>query len=134
MPSKFFPILLLTIIIFSGFVFSSVVLAQGTSVGESSGGTSVGEGTKIDKADLPNAIGSDNLSEVISKVIRIFLGIIGSISLAIFVYAGIVVLISRGNPTAIKKGLDTILWASLGIILTFSSYIILKFVFSVVGL
>lgn len=76
----------------------------------------------------------ETVSDIIAIVIRTFLGIIGTISLVIFIYAGLILLTSQGNPTKIKTGKDTMLWATLGILLVFASYTLLKFVFEVVGI
>ena len=84
--------------------------------------------------ELCNPLGTSNVSSIVGRIIKAFLGIIGTISLIMFIYGGLMMLTSAGKAEQIKKGQQTLVWASLGILIVFASYAILKFVFSVVGL
>ena len=88
------------------------------------------------QANLQNPLGNKNvgITEVVVRIIKVFLGILGTISLVMFIYGGILMLTSAGKAEQIKKGQQTLVWASLGILVIFTSYAILKFVFSVFGL
>lgn len=90
----------------------------------------------VGSEELDNPLGSQNMiiSEVVGKVIKAFLGIIGTISLIMFIYGGFLMLTSAGKAEQIKKGQQTLVWASLGILVVFASYAILKFIFSAFGL
>ena len=83
--------------------------------------------------ELDNPLGVTSISDIIVEIIRILLGIIGTVSLVMFIYGGITILTSAGNDTKIKTGKETLIWASLGILLVFASYVILRFVLNVVG-
>jgi len=85
-------------------------------------------------ASLDNPIGADSVSGVIGKIIKIFLGIIGTISLIMFIYGGFMILTSAGRAGQIKTGQQTLVWASIGILVVFASYALLKFVFSAFGI
>jgi len=85
-------------------------------------------------ASLVNPIGPSSVSGVIGKIIQIFLGIIGTISLIMFIYGGFLMLTSAGRAGQIKTGQQTLVWASIGILVVFTSYAILKFVFSAFGI
>lgn len=85
---------------------------------------------QVSTAKLDSPIGEISIAIIIGKVIRAFLGIIGTISLVMFIYGGIILLTSAGVSTKIKTGQQTLVWASLGILVVFASYAILKFVFS----
>lgn len=87
-------------------------------------------------SELDNPIGNEDTDvyDVIGRIVRAFLGILGSISLVIFIYAGFMLLTSMGNPEKIKKGQQTMVWASLGILVVFASYTLLSFIFSAFGL
>ena len=95
-------------------------------------GTQVDE-PGVDTAELDPPV-SGTFPQVIGKVIKAFLGIVGTISLVMFVYGGITILTAAGRGPQITKGRNTLIWASLGIIIVFASYAILKFVFSAFGL
>ena len=87
-------------------------------------------------ASLDNPIGPKDITIalVIGKIIKIFLGIIGTISLIMFIYGGFLMLTSAGRAGQIKTGQQTLVWASIGILVVFTSYAMLKFVFSAFGL
>ena len=104
-----FLIVLLTISLF--FSFSTPLFAQGTT--------------------FDNPIVTDNITVLIGNVIKIILGILGSVALLVFIIGGFMWLTSMGNPEKVKKGRDTLVWAALGIIIIFSSYALVKLVFDV---
>lgn len=56
------------------------------------------------------------------------LGIIGSVSLLMFVWGGFQLLISQGEKGKIDEGKKIMTSAIIGIIIVFSSYIMIKFV------
>ena len=109
---------------------NKVYLAQeGGERTEEGGDRNVEGGGRTPKAELQNPIGETSISKIIGKIIQVILGLVGTISLVMFIYAGVVWLTARGNSEAIKKGRDTMVWAVVGLLVVFSSYIILKFVF-----
>lgn len=63
---------------------------------------------------------------ILGTVLRIALGIIGSLTLLMFVWGGFQWLASGGNPERIKKGTDTMLWAAIGVFCVFASYFVLS--------
>ncbi len=93
-----------------------------------------GECEKEGNTELCNPIGVSDVSSIVAKIIRIFLGILGALSLVMFIYGGFLMLASAGKADSIKKGQQTLIWAALGILVVFASYVILKFFFEVVGI
>jgi len=87
-----------------------------------------------DDTNLVNPINTDKPEILIGIIIQAFLGVVGAISLLMFVYGGFMMLTSRGKSEQIKKGQETLIWASLGILIVFTAYTILKFAFSALGL
>ena len=72
--------------------------------------------------------------EVIGKVINYALGIIGTFSLIVFIYSGIMWMLAGGDANMVTKAQDTMIWAALGLFVVFISYTIItyligKFVF-----
>jgi hypothetical protein len=61
------------------------------------------------------------------------LGIVGSLSLFMFVYGGIMFLISAGASDKIGQARKIIVASVVGLIIVFSSYLIIKFVVSGIG-
>lgn len=82
---------------------------------------------------LPNPLGNvTDPNEVIGNVIKAFLGVVGGIALVVFIYSGVMMLISEGKPEQINKAKTAILWAILGLIVIFASYGITRAVFKAI--
>lgn len=64
---------------------------------------------------------------LIGRAIKIFLGIIGTIALIIFIYSGIMWMTSGGNDTVIKKAEGSMIWAAIGLFAIFVSYAIITY-------
>ena len=89
---------------------------QGAATGASSGAT------------LPNPLGTTNINTLVARIISYILGLVGTISLLLFVYGGLIWMTSAGNSSAVKKGRDILIWAVIGMAVVFTSYILVKFV------
>lgn len=82
--------------------------------------------------NLDNPIGANKMTtgeilKRIGEVIKIVLGVVGSIALLVFIYGGFLWLTSGGNPDKVKKGRDTFLWAVIGLLIIFNSYLLVDF-------
>lgn len=73
---------------------------------------------------LANPLGTSDLRVAVGVIIKSVLGISGIVALLMFVYGGIIWMVSGGNPALVKKGKDTLIWSSLGLAVMFSAYII----------
>jgi hypothetical protein len=71
-----------------------------------------------------------NLAVIASQWI---LGIVGSLALLMFVYGGVMFLISAGNSEKVTQAKGIILGAVIGIVIVFTSYMIIGFVFKATG-
>lgn len=69
------------------------------------------------------------IEDLVSRVIKAFLGIVGIIALVLFLYGGILWLTSAGNSSKVEEGRNVFVWAVLGLVVIFSSYVIVNFVF-----
>lgn len=88
------------------------------SAGGSSGGSTM----------LDNPLGQSDPRVIIGNIIRVVLGIVGSLALIIFIYGGLMWMTSSGNTERIKKGRDTLVWATIGLMVIFGSYTVVNFV------
>ena len=61
------------------------------------------------------------------------LGIVGSLTLAMFIYAGFTMLISAGNSQKVSQAKGILMAAVIGLAIVFSSYLIIKFVLAALG-
>ncbi len=80
-----------------------------------------------------NAVGIAGLTEIMGRLIKTAVGIIGSLALVVFFVGGIMWMTAAGNPERVKKGTSTMMWAVIGIIVVFSSYAIITLVFKAIG-
>ncbi len=62
------------------------------------------------------------------------LGVVGSLSLLMFVYGGLMFLISAGNSQSIDKAKKILIAAVVGLVIVFSSFLIIKFVLKSMGI
>jgi len=80
---------------------------------------------------LPNPIGPSDMTmrDILIQVMQLVLGGIGIIALVMFIYGGLVMLFSGGNPDRVKKAKDTLMWAILGLATILLSGIIVRYIF-----
>ena len=60
-------------------------------------------------------------------------GIVGALALLMFVYGGITLAISMGNPEKVKKGGEILLAALIGLAIVFGSYVLVRFLGEAIG-
>lgn len=80
--------------------------------------------------------GDYSLNDMVAIAIRAanwILGIVGSITLLMFVYGGFLFLTSSGSSEQIKKAKSVLVAAVIGLIIVFSSYLIIKFILGQMG-
>lgn len=77
---------------------------------------------------LPNPLGTTNINTFVATLINNILGFVGTISLLLFIYGGIIWMTSAGAPAKVKQGRDVLVWAVIGMAVVFMSYILVKFV------
>jgi hypothetical protein len=121
-----------------GVIIQNQVYAQGGDGGEQ-GGTGQeqgGQGTEIkDRVVIDlnqfNPFGTADINEIIARLTRALLGIIGTISFAVFVLSGVRLILARGAEDKITKAKDSMTWALVGLVVALGSYAILSKVFDV---
>lgn len=62
------------------------------------------------------------------------LGIVGSLSLLMFIYGGVMFIISGGSSQRVEQGKQIIIGSIIGLTIVFASYTIIRFVFTAAGL
>lgn len=84
-----------------------------------------------------NKLGTDDVTEIIARVIKTALGIAGTIAFVMFIYSGFLFMLPGGatgkkgesSKSRAGKAKDTLLWSTLGIFIIFASYTIINFIF-----
>ncbi len=74
--------------------------------------------------------GSYTLNDIVRTGVNVadwILGIVGSLTLLMFIYGGFMLLISAGNAESVAQGKKIILGSVMGLIIVFSSYLIIQF-------
>lgn len=86
-------------------------------------------------AALNNPLGANVTSpdDIVSNVIKVFLGIVGAIALLIIIYGGFELLISAGNQEKVDKGKKALTWAVIGLVVVFGSYGITTAIFNAIA-
>jgi hypothetical protein len=84
------------------------------------------------KLDLFNGLGLMNgtPADITANAIKLVLGLVGTITLAMFIWGGILWMTSGGDAKKTKTAMDVFVWTVLGLLLIFGSYAILNFVIS----
>ncbi|MFA5413569.1 MAG: pilin [Patescibacteria group bacterium] len=83
---------------------------------------------------IKSPIGEVTGPELIGRIIKAVLGIVGALALAMFVFGGFTWLTSGGSPDKIKKGKDILMWAVIGLVVIFTSYTLVDFILTSFGL
>lgn len=79
--------------------------------------------------DLVNPLGNINSPQaLIGKIINAVMGLIGSITLLMFVFGGFTWMTSAGSPEKVKKGRDILVWAAIGLVIIFSAYALVNLI------
>lgn len=95
------------------------------------------EGTAEAVVKIPSVAGLNTLQStdvkvIFGKAIYVATGLLGSIALALFAYAGVLWMLSGGNAEKATKARNILIWATMGLFVILSSYTLVKFIFSAV--
>ncbi|MBT3949105.1 hypothetical protein HOF40_03385, partial [Candidatus Parcubacteria bacterium] len=83
---------------------------------------------------LKNPLGTvDAIPVIFGNVIKALTGFMGSAALLVFIYGGVMWIMSGGNAERVKKGNQAMIWAVVGIVVIFSSYAIITLVIEGMG-
>jgi len=112
------------ILIFSVFVYCSPVVLAGSIVPQ---------GGAYEDAYESGDYELNDIMRMGLNVVDIILGVVGSLALLMFVYGGIMMLISAGNSDKVSKAKGIIIAAVIGLGIVFASYLIIEFVMGALG-
>ena len=80
--------------------------------------------TGADIVDIDRAY----VQTTIGKAASIIVGSVGAFALAMFIYGGVTLLTSAGNPERLGQGKQIIIWATIGILAIMGSYAVLNLI------
>ena len=92
---------------------------------------------KIKSLNKLNLVGDDvpkgeRIQVAIGGLIKIALGLVGTLALVVFVYGGVTWMFAEGKRDRYISSFKMIIWAALGLMVIFSSYAIITFIFEAV--
>lgn len=93
--------------------------------------TSFGEGFRAlyGEATAGSHLQDDsNLAGIIQRAINWFLALVGVIAVGVIIYAGLLLIVGRGEEAQMEKAKKAIFWAILGLILTILAWAIINIV------
>lgn len=79
---------------------------------------------------LSNPLGETDPRVIIGNLIQGILSIIGSITLLMFVYGGVLWITSMGEEKKVQKGKQILVWAVLGLAVIAGAYVLVNAVIS----
>ena len=100
------------------------VETQAATDGTTSGSATTGPAPQGETFELNNPLKTTSIPQILGNVISMFLGIVGALALAAFVYGGIMYMTARGSTEQVKKAVDTIKSAVIGLLIIAFSYTI----------
>jgi len=113
--------------------FTTPVLAQvssSPSEGSASGDINAG----LDVIEKPLGLPTEDVRVVIARIIKVALGLIGTVMLVLIIYAGWLWMSSGGNSEQISKAKQILKNAAIGLAIILSSYAITIFVMRLFGI
>ena len=72
--------------------------------------------------------GTEEIPALLGRVVRAALGLVGSLSLIVFIYGGLLLMTAAGNEEQVIRAKNTLIWATLGLTVIFTSYAVLSFI------
>ncbi len=89
--------------------------------------------TRAAEDTLANPFGNESGADpvvIIARIIQAMLGVVGAVTLLVFIYGGFKMIFSGGNEEKITKARSTLMWAVIGLAVILSSYAILDYSFT----
>lgn len=84
-------------------------------------------------AGLTNPLGSADINTIIGTVVKGLLGLSGAIALLVFVWAGLMMMLSQGSPDKVKKAKGSLVWATIGLVVIFTAYTLVATLISAIS-
>lgn len=90
----------------------------------------------IETTNPKYALGNYDANDILAIVIntsKLILGVVGSLTLLMFIYGGFSFLISAGSSEKVAKAKGILTAAVIGLIIVFSSFLLIKFFLGALG-
>lgn len=115
-----------------GFFSATSVFAQSGLIPKATGKSACSESGK--SADECGDYSVNDFTYLAIRISQWVLGIVGSLTLLMFIYGGFTFLISAGSSEKVSQAKKIITAAVVGLIIVFGSWLIINFIFKSLGL
>lgn len=119
------------------FLFLFVIIAGGLPASLFAQTSIINPSATGSTGNIPYTNGDYSLDDILAIAIassRWILGIVGSLSLLMFIYGGFTFLISAGSSEKIGEARKILIAAVVGLLIVFASFIIIQFVLQSLGM
>jgi fumarate reductase subunit D len=82
--------------------------------------------TRAETVYLINPLGATDPRELIGRLIAGVLSVIGSLTVLMFVYAGVLWITAQGDHKKVQRGKDIMIWATLGLGVIAGAYVFVQ--------
>jgi len=82
--------------------------------------------------NIPTGLGTASVTEIISRIIQIFLGLLGVIALGFILYGGFIWMTAAGNQEKIAKAKKILINAAIGLAIILSAFAIVTFLINAI--
>lgn len=90
------------------------------------------DATRGSSVSLSLPLSGKSVPQIIANVLQAVLGVAGAIALLLFVYGGVLYMISGGNQDRLAQAKRTLIWSALGLTIILTSYSIVYFIITAV--
>lgn len=118
----------------------ALIPGEETITDSSAGGSGCGGNVKGSVEDLKcqaktlNTAGLTGPADLIGRIIKILLAFVGTITLVLYIYAGILWMTASGTTERVDKAKKILVWTTLGVVVMLSSYMLAGLLFKSLGL
>ncbi len=81
----------------------------------------------------PLGSASGNLFQVFTRILKMMMGVLGALSVAMIIVGGFQMVLSQGNSEAYGKAKSTIIWAVMGLVIALLSFAIIAIIQNLLG-
>lgn len=85
-------------------------------------------GGSLAGSEYPNPLGAGvGINDVIGRVVKAFLGIVGAVSLVVFIYGGVAYMTAGGEEAGVTKARDALKYGIIGLAAVILAYTIVSY-------
>ena len=107
-------------------------LCPSENAGGGAGGGKTTDDLISDAQKNLNPANLKNPQDLVNRAIKLLMAFVGTISLVMYIVAGILWMFAAGNTERVTTAKKVIVWTTLGLLVMFFSYVLVNFVFNAI--